>query len=81
VGFEPTTTGLQNRCSKQVNPESDKTYESAKPELTRKLIPESEKQAQIDTQDLPADLAQIVTAWPNLPEHIKAAIMALVKTA
>jgi hypothetical protein len=28
-----------------------------------------------------AELAQIVAAWPNLPEHIKWAIMALVKTA
>jgi hypothetical protein len=26
------------------------------------------------------DLAQIVAVWPNLPDHIKAAILALVKT-
>jgi hypothetical protein len=45
------------------------------------LTPESPKQAQIDTRNLPSDLAQIVAAWPNLPEYIKAAIMALVKTA
>jgi hypothetical protein len=27
---------------------------------------------------LPADLARVVEAWPQLPEHIKAAVMALV---
>jgi len=28
-----------------------------------------------------ADLARLLAAWPGLPEHIKAAIMALVMTA
>jgi len=48
--------------------------------LTPQLTPESPKRGEIDTQTLPADLARIVAAWPNLPEHIKAAIVALVKT-
>ncbi len=26
------------------------------------------------------DLAEIVTAWPKMPEHIKAAVLALVRT-
>jgi hypothetical protein len=26
------------------------------------------------------DLAQVVKGWPNLPEHIKAAVKALVKS-
>jgi len=30
--------------------------------------------------DLPADLTEIVAVWPKLPEHIKAAIRALIKT-
>ena len=35
----------------------------------------------IDSQSLPQDLAEIVAVWPELPEHIKAAIKALIKTA
>ena len=27
------------------------------------------------------DLARVITAWPNLPPHIKAAVLALVGTA
>jgi hypothetical protein len=28
-----------------------------------------------------ADLARIILAWPHLPDHIKAAVLALVRTA
>jgi len=31
-------------------------------------------------QKLPSDLVEIVAIWPELPEHIKAAIKALVRT-
>jgi hypothetical protein len=48
--------------------------------LTPQLTPERPKRAQIDTRTLSADLARIVAVWPNLPDHIKAAMMALVKT-
>jgi hypothetical protein len=49
--------------------------------LTPQWTPESQKQGQIDIQELPSDVAEIVTCWPNLPEHIKAAIKALVQSA
>jgi len=33
------------------------------------------------TRQMSPDLAEIVAAWPKLPEHIKAAIRALVSTS
>jgi hypothetical protein len=48
--------------------------------LTPQLTPKSLKQGKIDTPKLPAELAEIVAVWPELPGHIKAAIKALVKT-
>jgi len=38
------------------------------------------EQAEIDTSELPLDLAHIIAVWPELPEHIKAAIKALTQT-
>ena len=38
------------------------------------------KSGQNQAQNLPDDLAEIVAVWPELPEHIMAAIKALVET-
>ena len=48
--------------------------------MTPQLTPKSQKQPKIDTSELPSDLAEIVALWPSLPEHIKAAVKALVQT-
>jgi hypothetical protein len=48
--------------------------------LTPQLTPEYQNQGEIDTKKIPADLAEIVAVWPELPEHIKAAIKALIHT-
>ena len=46
-----------------------------------KQIPKiAENQDKNDTSELTPDLAEIVSVWPELPEHIKAAIKALVQT-
>jgi len=51
--------------------------------LTPELTPEGKMQDLSNTSDptpLPPELVKIVDVWADLPEHIKAAIMALVKT-
>jgi hypothetical protein len=47
--------------------------------LTPQLTPNSQKQPEIDTEDLPDDLAEVVAAWPELPEHIKKTIKTLIE--
>jgi len=42
--------------------------------------PKHIKHPEIDTPNLPPDLAEIVALWPELPEYFKAAIKALVQT-
>jgi hypothetical protein len=42
--------------------------------LTPQLTPEGK----IDTLELPADLAEIVSVWSGLPEHIRQTIKTLV---
>jgi len=36
--------------------------------------------AYTEAAGLPGDLARVVSAWPQLPEHIRAAVLALVQT-
>ncbi len=33
-----------------------------------------------NTDEVDADLASVVAAWPSLPEHIKAAILTLIES-
>jgi hypothetical protein len=37
-------------------------------------------QNNISPESLPADLAMVIERWPNLPQHVKVAIMALIQT-
>jgi hypothetical protein len=69
----------EDRGNKTASPEKSSTYENQKAELTAPLTPETPKQTQIDAQNLLSDPAEIEAAWPHLPEHIKAAILALLK--
>ena len=68
------------RCPKSLSSYKTKTYKTPKTLLTPQLTPKSQKQGQIDITELHPDLAKIVTVWPELPVHIKAAIKALIQT-
>jgi len=81
VGFEPTTPGLQNRRQDYINSAKTKAYKGNQSELTPQLTPEGRKAVEMDTWTLPPDVAAIVAVWPSLPEHIKAAITALIDTS
>ena len=79
-GIEPPTHGFSVRCSENTNLEETETYKNSNEQLTPQLTPNSQKQGKINTCNLTADLAEIVAIWLKLPEHIKAAIKALVQT-
>jgi len=44
------------------------------------LTPEIQARGVTEPNPLMPDLAEIVAAWPKMPEHIKAAVLALVRT-
>ena len=51
--------------------------------LQQSIDEKAQKKAVSDDKtasELPSDLAEIVAVWPELPEHIRAAIKALVQT-
>ena len=79
-GFGPPTFGSVDRRPENVSPEKTNTCETSKEQLTPQLTPKSPKQDKIDTSELSPDLSEIINVWPKLPEHIKAAIKALVQT-
>ena len=74
-------TVLQTDSPKSQVPQQKDTYGIGNSELTPQLTPKSQKQGKIESENLHPDLAEIVAVWPELPEHIKAAIKALIKTA
>ncbi len=82
------TPGRTRTCDLRIRnplPENDNDSESKDLENTetgayKPAYKENPKMAENEADSIPSDLAQIVSVWPGLPEHIKAAIKALVKT-
>jgi hypothetical protein len=75
----PTVNVCSIRYPENVTQATTKDCDNSKSALTRKLTPAFKKQPKIDTSELSPDLVEIITLWPELPEHIKAAIKALSK--
>ena len=77
-GLEPPTHGFSVRCSKNINTVNTKTCDIPHEQLTPQLTPDSQKQAQNTSLEVPADLAEIMEVWSTLPEHVRQAIVTLV---
>ena len=72
VGSNPTGHSSQLPKNKEVTINSKSSQNSENQKLVSGLFLESENDP---------DLKLILQRWPGLPEHIKAAIMALIRTA
>ena len=80
-GLEPPTFGSVDRHLRNTSSEKTNAYAKSKQKLTPQLTPESQKESEIDAGKLPDDLAAIIKAWPELPEAIRSAIVAIVRAS
>jgi len=71
---------LSENDNNKENKDLQRTETSAYKPAYKENSKTAEKQGKIDTSELPDHLAEIVAVWPELPEHIKAAIKALTQT-
>jgi hypothetical protein len=75
AGLEPATFGSVDGSADAARPDTPITSGDEPASVARQL-PEPAENAPAD-----ADLARLAAAWPQLPPHIKAAVLALVATA
>jgi len=71
---------IKSQLSKNTNNKQNKDLQQGESGAYKPAYKEKPKTGKIDTSELPPDLAEIVAVWLELPEHIKAAIKALVET-
>ena len=76
------TPNLRFRRPMLENAKGSKSKDLQEQQLTTVALAykQNPKTGQNETVELPTDLAEIVAVWPELPEHIKAAVKALVDT-
>ena len=72
-------SGRLIRLPKNITQATTKDCDNSKSVLTPKLTPAFKKQPKIDTSKLPPELTEIISIWPKLPKHIKAAIKLMVQ--
>jgi len=76
MGLQPIPKNPQHQLKQELTKTTNKRLQTSLQTKSKNSHKTSENQA----QKLPADLAEIVAVWPKLPEHIKQAIRALIKT-
>lgn len=72
MGVEPTTTSLEGCEPSAEAPDNTTTYDAAA------SAPSNTPSSNTQIGPLSADLQELIDAWPDLPEPIKAAIVAMV---
>lgn len=82
AGFEPATLGLGNRPSEYASHHRGRASDDRPGPLAPQLAASArEPPSPLAATPADPDLARVLDAWPSLPPHIRAAVLALVQTA
>ncbi|MCK4628345.1 MAG: hypothetical protein KAT56_05040, partial [Sedimentisphaerales bacterium] len=72
---------IRNPLTQNDNDCENKDLQQSKTGAYKPAYKQIQKNTPNQTETLPSELAEIVSAWPKLPGHIKQSILALVKTS